>query len=304
MMDIREMFEKFTRPEFFSRVDNSHILELHIGLDEKGRKAIEFRAKFHPSHVLGTVALEVNQYVKPEYNTIRFSLKNDSMKGLFYVFCLDIIEQTRNLDNDSLGYKTITDRYAQWKRLFVASKKDLLTEPQIMGLIGELLFLRDVLGKEIGLSKALHSWSGQELTHKDFSMENTWYEIKTIGCGQQNIKISSLEQLDSVYDGEIVVYFIEKMSSTYNGITLNKLICDIANLFDGIEDRDLFYAKVSLQGYEYNDYYDEYVFEKKDLIRYLVTDQFPRLTPGVLPKGIAKASYEIALLEISQFIKK
>ena len=31
-MTIQEMFDKFTRPEFFSRVDNSHILELHIGI--------------------------------------------------------------------------------------------------------------------------------------------------------------------------------------------------------------------------------------------------------------------------------
>ena len=72
----------------------------------------------------------------------------------------------------------------------------------------------------------------------------------------------------------------------------------------GIEEKDLFYAKVSLQGYEYNDYYDEYVFERKDMIRYEVNEDFPKLIPGNLPKGIVKATYDIALLEISQFIKK
>jgi hypothetical protein len=253
---------------------------------------------------MGTATIEVGQFVKPEYNTIRFSLKTDSMKGLFYVFCQDLIDQTRDLSNESLGYKAITDRYHQWKRLFVSSKKELLTEPQIMGLIGELLFLKGDLAKKFGLSKALYSWSGQELTHKDFSLDDTWFEVKTIGTGQQNIKISSLEQLDSNNCSEIIVIFIEKMSPTYRGISLNKLVLEVANLFDTLEDRDLFYSKVSLQGYEYNDYYDEYVFEKKDIVHYQVNDQFPKLTPKGLPHGIIKASYEIALSDISEFIVK
>ena len=54
MIDIKSLFEKFSNANFFSRVDNIHILELHVGLDEKGRKAIEFRGKFTPRKVSGT----------------------------------------------------------------------------------------------------------------------------------------------------------------------------------------------------------------------------------------------------------
>ena len=57
MIDIKSLFEKFSNANFFSRVDNIHILELHIGLDEKGRKAIEFRGKFTPRKVSGTSAI-------------------------------------------------------------------------------------------------------------------------------------------------------------------------------------------------------------------------------------------------------
>ena len=62
MIDIKALFEKFINANFFSRVDNSHILELHVGLDEKGRKAIEFRGAFTPRKVTGTSAIVVNQY--------------------------------------------------------------------------------------------------------------------------------------------------------------------------------------------------------------------------------------------------
>ena len=303
-MDIRSQFSAFSRPEYFSRIDDEHILDLHIGLDEKGRKSIELRSMFKPVKVTGTSAIDVTQYTKPEYNTIRFSLKDDDMSGLFYKFCEDIIEQTKDLKNEKDGYKAITTRFFQWKKMFVLSKKTFLTEPEIMGMIGEILFLRGPLAEEIGLSEALKSWSGQELTHKDFSCSDKWYEVKTISRGNTTVRISSLEQLDSDKNGELIVYSLEKMSPAYNGISLNKLILETRQMFLSADDADTFLAKVAMQGYEYNNYYDEFVFEVSGLTRYKVTDQFPKLTHANVPKEITKANYDLALAEIMSFSTK
>ncbi len=303
-MDIRSQFSAFSRPEYFSRIDDEHILDLHIGLDEKGRKSIELRSMFKPVKVTGTSAIDVTQYTKPEYNTIRFSLKDDDMSGLFYKFCEDIIEQTKDLKNEKDGYKAITTRFFQWKKMFVLSKNTFLTEPEIMGMIGEILFLRGPLADEIGLSEALKSWSGQELTHKDFSCSDKWYEVKTISRGNTTVRISSLEQLDSDKNGELIVYALEKMSPAYNGISLNKLILETRQMFLSADDADAFLAKVAMQGYEYNNYYDEFVFEVSGLTRYKVTDQFPKLTHANVPKEITKANYDLALAEIMSFSTK
>lgn len=303
-MDIRSQFSVFSRPEYFSRIDDEHILDLHIGLDEKGRKSIELRSMFKPVKVTGTSAIDVTQYTKPEYNTIRFSLKDDDMSGLFYKFCEDIIEQTKDLKNEKDGYKAITTRFFQWKKMFVLSKNTFLTEPEIMGMIGEILFLREPLADEIGLSEALKSWSGQELTHKDFSCSDKWYEVKTISRGNTTVRISSLEQLDSDKNGELIVYSLEKMSPAYNGISLNKLILETRQMFLSADDADTFLAKVAMQGYEYNNYYDEFVFEVSGLTRYKVTDQFPKLTHANVPKEITKANYDLALAEIMSFSTK
>lgn len=303
-MDIRSQFSAFSRPEYFSRIDDEHILDLHIGLDEKGRKSIELRSMFKPVKVTGTSAIDVTQYTKPEYNTIRFSLKDDDMSGLFYKFCEDIIEQTKELKNEKDGYKAITTRFFQWKKMFVLSKNTFLTEPEIMGMIGEILFLRGPLAEEIGLSEALKSWSGQELTHKDFSCSDKWYEVKTISRGNTMVRISSLEQLDSDKNGELIVYSLEKMSPAYNGISLNKLILETRQMFLSADDADTFLAKVAMQGYEYNNYYDEFVFEVSGLTRYKVTDQFPKLTHANVPKEITKANYDLALAEIMSFSTK
>ena len=303
-MDIRSQFSAFSRPEYFSRIDDEHILDLHIGLDEKGRKSIELRSMFKPVKVTGTSAIDVTQYTKPEYNTIRFSLKDDDMSGLFYKFCEDIIEQTKDLKNEKDGYKAITTRFFQWKKMFVLSKNTFLTEPEIMGMIGEILFLRGPLADEIGLSEALKSWSGQELTHKDFSCSDKWYEVKTISRGNTTVRISSLEQLDSDKNGELIVYSLEKMSPAYYGISLNKLILETRQMFLSADDADTFLAKVAMQGYEYNNYYDEFVFEVSGLTRYKVTDQFPKLTHANVPKEITKANYDLALAEIMSFSTK
>jgi hypothetical protein len=301
MIDIRQKFSEFNRPEYFSRIDSVHILELHLGLDEKGRKAIELRYPFTPRKVTGTSAIEVNQYKKAKYNTIRFSLIDEEISGLFYKYCEDLIEQTKDLKEESAGYQAIVNRFFQWKKMFVSSKNNFLTEPEIMGLIGEILFLRGNLAERIGLSNALLSWSGQELTHKDFSYENMWFEAKAISRGAQSVRISSLEQLESDNDGELVVHSLEKMSTAYNGITLNKLVLETRNMFSSNEDKDNFMSKVALQGYEYNNYYDDFVYEISNFKRYSVNGHFPKLTSKSLPVAIRKAMYEISLVEIASF---
>ena len=297
------MYEKFAKINYYSRVDNMHILDLHIGLDEKGRKSIELRDKFNPRKVTGTVAIEVNQYKKPDYNTIRFSLAEEDVSGLYYTFCEDLIEQTRGLKDKSEGYNAIINRFYQWKKLFVSSKGNILTESQIMGLIGEILYLRGTLSEMIGLQEALKSWSGQELTHKDFSYGNSWSEVKTVGSGGTTVKISSLEQLESDVEGELAVFLLEKMSSSYNGISLNKIIIETRNLFASIDDQEEFMSKVALQGYEYNDIYDEYVYEIRNYKRFCVGDGFPKLTSDKVDSAIKKASYELSIAELNDYLK-
>lgn len=301
MTELKKRFDDFTSPNFYSRVSTDHVLELYIGLDEKGRKSIELRSAFNPRKVKGTSAIEVNQYDNQKYKTIRFSLTDEEISGLFYTFCDDLIEQTRELTDEKGGYNAIVVRFHQWKKMFVSSKKDFLNEAQIMGLIGELLFMRDQLSKRIGLPEALRSWSGQELTHKDFSYGDTWSEVKTIRRSSQVVHISSLEQLDSEHDGELAVYALEKMSAEYNGITLNKLIVNISNRFSDSDDRDLFMSKVALQGYEYHNYYDDFVFELIYCKNFRVSEDFPKLIPGDVPEAVLKATYDIDLNKITEF---
>ena len=191
-MNLKEEFTRFSKPGFFSRIDNSHILEIHIGLDERGRQAIELRHNNKHHKLKGTDAIDINQYVREDYNTLRFSLADDEVNSLFYMFCDDMIEHTRGLSNKTDGYVAVVNRYHLWKKMFLSNKNLCLPETYIMGLIGELLYLSGSLAERIGLHDALYSWSGQELTHKDFSVNESWVEVKTISRGRITVRISSM----------------------------------------------------------------------------------------------------------------
>jgi hypothetical protein len=107
--------------------------------------------------------------------------------------------------------------------------------------------------------------------------------------------------LESDTDGQLCVYQLEKMSETYDGITLNKLFNEIVNLFILQSDIDIFTDIMLASGYTYDSEYDAFVYEKKKMDKYCVDNQFPRLSHNNISSAIIKASYEIALSEIENF---
>ncbi len=301
--EIKERIEQ-CEPGYATRISPDHILDLFIGTDDQGRPMIEFHGRFKPRKITSTSAIEVGQYKKPEYNILRFSLLDEEISGLFYIFCEDLADQTQSVKDTSEGYGAVTNRFFQWKQMFYSSRKKKLTEFAIMGLIGELLFLRDGLGKDIGYHAALHAWSGQELTHKDFSVDDSWYEVKAVSRGKPTVHIASLEQLDSTHDGQLIVFPMEKMSEEYHGITLNRLVMEVRDLFSEADDREVFLNKVALQGYEYSNYYDEFVYVVDAMQRYQVTEDFPRLKRAQISSSITTCTYDLLLRDLETYAIK
>ena len=177
-----------------------------------------------------------------------------------------------------------------------------MTETEMMGLIGELLFLRDYLIPDRGIDTALDSWMGPEKTHKDFSDQKDWFEVKTISFGKESVRISSIEQLDSDIDGTLVVYELEKMSPSFDGIRINELVNSIIALLVNAHQRETFMAKLQLFGFDFSNENDNWVFALKNMYKYKVdTQDFPRLHRSMLPNAITRAQYELLLTEIEPF---
>ena len=296
--EIKNKMESIDQHSQYVRVSAGHPLELYIGKNEKGNATLRFNGDFTPVKVIGTNFIEIKQVKTSSYYSILFSFVSSENNSLFYHFCEDMITVTESYKGDE-GYKEIVNRFNQWKKMFTGNNK-ILTENEVLGLIGELMFLRDNSFPTYGIFEGINGWSGPEPTHKDFSYKNEWFEIKSINTFKHSVAISSLEQLDSELDGHLVVYTFEKMSSSFSGITLNKLVAEISDKIQYETDRDIFFNKLRQAGYSYNDVYDNYVFNFVKVDSYLVNADFPRIKADGLPKGIVKVQYEILISMIEK----
>lgn len=296
---IREKLESINNNSQYLRVSEDHPLELYLGKNSNGFPTLRYNGTFTPIKIVGSGLLEINQVKTSSYNSILFSFTSKEDKSLFLSFCEDVITKTENYNGND-GYTEIVNRYSQWKKMFYSSSK-LLNENEIMGLIGELLYLKDVAFREHGFTNGLNGWSGPEPTHKDFSFDRDWIEIKSISSFKTTVSISSIEQLDSDVDGLLYIYSFEKMSPSYEGITLNKLVQEILATLTLDVDKDLFIEKLKQVGYAVNDYYDNFVYNLSAINSYLVNDEFPRIKAEMLPASVVKTKYEIILTSIERF---
>lgn len=295
-----EKFKENFAPGHYSRVNTTHPLDIFVGIDEQCQYSLEFRGNFIPKTIKSSNAISVKQYQKNGVASIVFSLNEKDMLDNFCVFCDDIIHSTANTIDVNIGYKMVVNRFYSWKKMF-QTRTRLMDESKIMGLIGELLFLKEYMFPKYGYLKSLRSWSGLELTHKDFSLDSIWYEVKAINAGKDSVKISSLEQLQSTSFGEIIIYQLEKMSPEFNGVKINKLASSILNQIDTDECKDIFINKLVDNGFDFESIYSEYVYNVSLFERFLVNDKFPKLTRHDVNNAIVNVQYELSLSFIQEF---
>ena len=155
---------------------------------------------------------------------------------------------------------------------------------------------------ERGIDLALDSWMGPEKTHKDFSYQQDWFEVKTVNFGKESVRISSVEQLDSDRNGILVVYELEKMSPSYDGIRINHLANSIISMLNNTSQREIFMGKLQLYGFDFSNENDNLVFALRNVRQYNVdVNLFPRLHRDVLPDAISRVQYDLLLTEIEPF---
>lgn len=292
--------EDFPSRHFIRFGDNRH-LGLYIGRDDDARYSFDFRGKYKPVRISSSDVIAVEQYKNNNLLTLRFSLEKNDLLEYFCTFCQDLLDSVCVTSDDETAYHTLMSRYYSWRQLF-RPDNTRMTETEMMGLIGELLFLKDYMIPERGIEVALESWMGPEKTHKDFSDQHDWFEVKTISFGKEAVRISSIEQLDSDVDGTLVVYELEKMSPSFEGIRINQLVNSIIALLENAHQRKTFMAKLQLFGFELSNENDNLVFALKNMYKYNIdTANFPRLHRFLLPKAITRAQYDLLLTEIEPF---
>lgn len=296
---IKELFEEQSS-ESYKRYDNAHPLDIYLGTNNDGLKSLAIILNAVKEPVDSSKTISVDYFGRDDGSTmLSFGLEDNSLSDLFYSFCDDIIESTRGSDPKD-GFSSIINRWNTWIKFF--SRVSLpLSESEIRGLIGEVYFLKEFLIPEYGVDKSLEAFIGVDKAHKDFEIEDTWYEVKTIHNGAHTTKISSLEQLDSDKEGSLVVITLDQGTLGLDDcVTLNKIIDDFRNHV-GDKNAGFFDEKMRKAGYIFDERYDEYTYIIISLDKYNVSGEFPRIKKDTLPTGIVKASYELDLETVKDY---
>lgn len=301
---VKDKFENEKKTRTFRRIDGEHQLDIFLGYNEEGKPTMIAIVGGKEVTIESSRSIEVKLFKRDDLRlSISFSLLDISMEAIFYKFCEDIIESSRNINKlNALNY--IVGRWNSWRLMFKKNVNELLNENQISGLLGELIFLKEYMIPKYGESVAIKSWMGPEKSHKDFEVEDTWYEVKTIRNGVLTIKISSVEQLDSENLGYLNVVILEKTNDKCReSVSLNSYINRLQQMLGEFENELIFRNKLGQAGYCYDEEYDRYNYRFIENKRYTVNENFPRIKKENLSNAIVKASYDILINEIQEYIE-
>lgn len=305
-VETKNIFDLTIGINSFRRVDEQHPLDIYLGKDVSARTAMLLVSKSVPMQIYSShlIGISIGKREDGAW-ALSFSLLDNQYQDMFFHFCDDIINSTRDIKDKEQGTTFICHRYLKWQEMLKKNSSGLLSFSEIKGLIGELVFLKAFLFGKYGKTVALQSWIGPDKADQDFVCSDLWYEVKATVSGAETIKISSIEQLDTDNDGELVVVYLDKTSyANPNRITLNGIVLEIEKELENGEQRRLFGDILIRQGYVHRNEYDEHGFICTLINRYAVNKAFPALRRQSIPTAISNSNYALSISAIQDFLKE
>ena len=305
MLTCKTLYEKWNNiPMYvngYQLLDGNHPVDIYIGYEELNQKTLLILNAREFVDLPSSKSIIAHNFQRADGSwAISFRLVQIKNEDVFIRLCWDIIESSRDEKKDAVGY--IVGRYLKWQKLMAHQRPDIMDTSRQKGLIGELHYLKFLSQKE-GNSKAIDSWVGPEGADQDFIFEDHWSEIKATLVSSVCISISSLEQLDTTFAGDLVVVFLDKTApGDASGFTLTHAVNEARRIFES-EARLLEKLEIKLFQYGYKDS-KEYEIQKYILSgesTYRVDDTFPKLTKKNVPFQIIGAKYTISLAAIEMF---
>ena len=183
----------------------------------------------------------------------------------------------------------------QWRALLRSVRSDAPRRTQIVGLMGELMVLRDIVRSDP--ERRADLWVGREGQRHDLRRGNIAIEVKsTTATEGRDVSIHGVQQLEEPEGGELFLAWFRFEHVPGGGITLSGLIDEIRAL--GVPAQ-LLHSGLDERGLAPGMWPDE-EFELRESRFHPVDGTFPRLVPaafrgGRVPEGVVNVSYRVDL---------
>lgn len=230
--------------------------------------------------------------------TLERQVDRDLFEGLCQTLAVALQHST-----DSASALAVSQAHIRRWKAFLTSRSQRLSAEEVQGLFAEIIFLVELLDREMPSNTAVESWLGPDRSHQDFIFGNTAVEVKSLSGRERScIRISSEDQLESLNDALFLrIYRLNSLTDAGGGRSLNEIVAAVQSRFDEAVALDTFERKLAAYGYAPFPDYDEPRFVINGVRSYLIVDDFPRLIRSQLPVGIAKVAYDIRLEAIAQY---
>jgi len=155
-----------------------------------------------------------------------------------------------------------------------------LTEQQEIGLFGELLFLKHLLGKKV-TAEAVASWRGPEGEEHDMALAEGDVEVKSTTTEERCHWIGDVRQLEPTFGRRLWLLSFQLTGAGAGGASLPELIEEIRALLRAESGAEEFEAKLNAVGWR-DDTADLYVRRLRLRSKpecYEIDHTFPAITP-------------------------
>lgn len=237
-----------------------------------------------------------------EETDFSLALQNNDRWPIFKMLILMIIEETEKVHRSGTHQilatvSSVMDRC----RSFFRQHGGGFTRKKAIGLLGELIFLKDCVVPVVGWREALSCWKGPLGNPQDFVVRNSCIEVKTTEVGQPSrIIISNLDQLNPVADEEYVcvvaICQAETSTDTDVSYTLHSIIEELSNgISSACGDDMMFCQMLELTGYEKESPESKVRYNVRKKTFYIADENFPHIDRSMLMPGIESVKYVIDL---------
>lgn len=215
---------------------------------------------------------------------------------VFTQFCRELVE---SVESASSPAREAAEAFDRWRQLFSdAAASGSLSEEALVGLIGELLALQDLLAR--GAAPSLEYWEGPLGRVHDFRIAGHAIEVKaTLTREGRVVQISNVDQLQPPPGCDLVLRHV-RLDRDPAGFNLEDLVEGIRTAGADEDSLSALLLKLDVSP-QHLDVYSGRRYRVTDTRHYDVTSPaFPRIVrssfnDGELPPGILHVRYAIDL---------
>ena len=284
------------------RVLKSHPLQLYVSKSGDGNRVFIFSLE------------KINQEIKiPKFESlittidtddseIVFELLNADFSDTFDSFLFDLVVHSARYDQKQAS-DIVLNRLARWTKMFKAGGSSGLSEEELLGLLGELITIQQLIATGKNIPYIIESWRGPHGDATDVGTEDFRVEVKTKRSTQHNfVDISSADQLRTDEDPLYLNRILLKPSET-GGISVAGMVSEIKTTIESSgNDSSILKSKLAMIGFVWEQIENNNLFEIVRIDCYEVTDMFPRINATDLQQEISNVRYRIDLTNLDKYL--